>query len=256
MPSADRTSEPSLTPTILDHSTSLEAGFESDGRPTVRKVDFPDESPKRPGPASGFAPMSTPPFDSPESNIVTWDGPDDPDNPRNWSYTYKWFVTFICSLLTLNVYVSFPLRRCICINSPCYLYSTFASSAPSGATHVIAKELKSPTETSYLIISMFLVGYLFGPMFWGPGSELIGRRPILIFSLSLYSIFHLGQALAQNMLTIVLTRFFAGFFACAPLTTSGGVFADIWDPVNRGVATSVFAANVFLGPVLGPVIGG
>jgi MFS transporter, DHA1 family, multidrug resistance protein len=103
---------------------------------------------------------------------------------------------------------------------------------------------------------MFLVGYVFGPMFWGPGSELIGRRPVLIFSLSLYTIFHLGQALARNMETIIITRFFAGFFACAPLTNSGGVIADIWDPVNRGIATSVFATNVFLGPVLGPVIGG
>jgi MFS transporter, DHA1 family, multidrug resistance protein len=92
-------------------------------------------------------------------------------------------------------------------------------------------------------------------MFWGPGSELIGRRPILIFSLSLYTLFHLGHALARNMMTIIITRFFAGFFACAPLTTSGGVFADIWNPVKRGVATSAFAACVFLGPVLGPVIG-
>jgi MFS transporter, DHA1 family, multidrug resistance protein len=102
---------------------------------------------------------------------------------------------------------------------------------------------------------MFLVGYIFGPMFWGPGSEIIGRRPVLVFSLSFYTIFHLGQVLARNMTTIIITRFFAGFFASAPLTTCGGVIADIWDPVNRGLAASAFAMNVFLGPVLGPVIG-
>jgi hypothetical protein len=23
--------------------------------------------------------------------LVTWDGPDDPENPKNWSYAYKWW---------------------------------------------------------------------------------------------------------------------------------------------------------------------
>jgi DHA1 family multidrug resistance protein-like MFS transporter len=93
-------------------------------------------------------------------------------------------------------------------------------------------------------------------MFWGPGSEVVGRRPIFVFALSMYTLLHLGQALAQNMQTIIITRFFAGFFACAPLTNSGGTIADIWDPSTRGIATSVFTMNVFLGPVIGPVVGG
>jgi len=40
-----------------------------------------------------------------DSNLVTWDGPNDPENPQNWSYRYKWFVTVICSLMTVNVCV-------------------------------------------------------------------------------------------------------------------------------------------------------
>ena len=38
---------------------------------------------------------------------VTWDGDNDPNNPQNWSYSYKWFITLICGLLTLNVCVPF-----------------------------------------------------------------------------------------------------------------------------------------------------
>jgi len=37
-----------------------------------------------------------------------------------------------------------------------------------------------------------------------------------------YTLFHLGQALAQNIETLLVTRFFAGFFAVAPLTNCGG----------------------------------
>ena len=40
-----------------------------------------------------------------DANMVTWDSPNDPSNPQNWSVKYKWFVTFLCTLITVNVYV-------------------------------------------------------------------------------------------------------------------------------------------------------
>lgn len=38
-----------------------------------------------------------------DSRLVTWDGPDDPTNPQNWSIKYKWFVTVATALITVNV---------------------------------------------------------------------------------------------------------------------------------------------------------
>jgi DHA1 family multidrug resistance protein-like MFS transporter len=130
---------------------------------------------------------------------------------------------------------------------------TFASSAPSSTTIPIAHEFGVSVEVANLITSMFLVGYVTGPLIWGPGSELVGRQPILLGTMGAYTLFHLGQALAPNIASIIVTRFFAGFFACAPLVNSGGLIADIWDPAGRGLATSLFTASVFLGPVLGPI---
>jgi MFS transporter, DHA1 family, multidrug resistance protein len=120
---------------------------------------------------------------------------------------------------------------------------------------IIAHHFHVGREVGDLILSLFLIGYMLGPIFWGPGSELVGRRPIFISTLAIYTIFHLGQACANNMTTLLVTRFICGFFAVAPLTNGIGVIADIWDPVNRGIATSVFASAVFLGPVLGPIVG-
>ncbi|KAL6304110.1 MFS polyamine transporter [Sparassis latifolia] len=169
-------------------------------------------------------------------NKVTWDGPDDPENPQNWSHPRKWTITAICLLMTINV--------------------TFASSAPSPASTVIAAHFHKPEECGYLVTAMFLFGYVFGPFVWGPGSELLGRWRMFVVALSAYTILHLGQALAQNIETLLVTRFLGGFFAVNPLTNCGGVIVDIWDPVNRGIATSMFIAGVFLGPVLGPIAGG
>lgn len=63
---------------------------------------------------------------------------------------------------------------------------------------------------------------LLGPIVFGPGSELLGRRPIFMVAMSAYTVLHLGQALAHNIETLLITRFLGGFFASAPLTNCGG----------------------------------
>lgn len=40
-----------------------------------------------------------------DTHVVTWDGPDDPANPRNWSLKYRWFVTGLISLNNFCAYV-------------------------------------------------------------------------------------------------------------------------------------------------------
>ena len=87
-----------------------------------------------------------------------------------------------------------------------------------------------------------------------------------------YTLFILGQALAPNIETLIVTRFFSGFFAVAPPTVTGGkysifeysfflnlssgVITDIWPAVGRGSPTTLFTASVFFGPVLGPIVAG
>ncbi|KAL1700521.1 major facilitator superfamily domain-containing protein [Schizophyllum commune] len=175
-----------------------------------------------------------PPAEDP--NRVAWDGPDDQLNPQNWTETRRWLITLVCSLMTVNV--------------------TFASSAPTSATLAIAMDFKVSREVAYLITTMFLLGYAIGPLFWGPGSELVGRRPIFVVAMVCYTLFILGQALAPNIQTLLVTRFFSGFFAVAPLTNCGGVIADIWSAAIRGKAVSLFTACVFLGPTIAPIASG
>lgn len=38
-----------------------------------------------------------------DPNLVSWDGPNDPTNPQNWSTRYKWFITLVCIIMTVNV---------------------------------------------------------------------------------------------------------------------------------------------------------
>jgi len=40
-----------------------------------------------------------------------------------------------------------------------------------------------------------------------------------------YTLFILGQALALNIETLIVTRIFSGFFAVAPITVTGGKYS-------------------------------
>ncbi|KAL1938779.1 hypothetical protein VTO73DRAFT_11382 [Trametes versicolor] len=205
-------------------------------REELRAEEYGGDDPLDPLPKEdGHIPIAE---DEPKAdpNKVAWDGPDDPTNPQNWTRGRKWFITILCLLMTVNV--------------------TFASSAPSAAGLYIAAEFHASTEVGYLVTSIFLCGYVVGPLLWGPGSELFGRRIVFRVTLVCYVLLHLGQALANNLTTLLVTRFLTGVFACAPLTNCGGVIVDIWDPVTRGTATALFSAGVFIGPVLGPIAGG
>lgn len=171
-----------------------------------------------------------------DPNLIDWDGPDDPENPQNWSNAKKWAITMILAVMVVTV--------------------TFASSIFSTASIAVSKKFDVPQEVGILGVSVFVLGFAFGPIAWGPLSERFGRMIPLFSCFAIFAIFQIPVAVAQNIYTIIICRFLAGFFGSAPLVIVGGVFADYWNPVERGVGVSVFAAATFLGPVAGPIVGG
>lgn len=165
--------------------------------------------------------------------------PGDIENPKNWSNGRRWYITVVSVLLVVN--------------------ATMASSSPSGALtgpNGISQEFGVSVEAAGLVITVFLLGYCFGPLFWAPLSEFWGRRWIFYISFSLYLIFNFLCAFAPNFASLLIGRFLTGTFASSPLSNAPGVLADIWGPIERGNAMALFSMMTFVGPSLGPVIGG
>ncbi|KAF7306810.1 hypothetical protein MIND_00472700 [Mycena indigotica] len=160
----------------------------------------------------------------------------DPTNPRNWSRLRRWYLTFFAGVLLLN--------------------ATFASAAPSGITLEMRREFHMSQEVGVLALSIFVAGYVVGPLLWGPLSENVGRRPIFIFPHIVFTLFQVGAALAKNQASLLVFRFLGGVFAAAPLTNSGAIISDIWDANTRGKALALFTLMPFTGPTLGPTVSG
>ena len=117
----------------------------------------------------------------------------------------------------------------------------------------------SITDQEQLVLptSIFLLGYVVGPLGWGPMSEAFGRYPILLSSFSGYVIWMMASALAPTWSGLNIFRFFAGVCASCPISVVGGLFADVFNNlVTRGRALAIFMASTCLGPVTGPIISG
>lgn len=91
---------------------------------------------------------------------------------------------------------------------------------------------------------------------WAPISELYGRRPPLVIAAFGFSIFSIAVAVAKDIQTVMICRFFAGLCGSSPLAIVAAVFADMFSNELRGLAVAVFSATVFMGPLMAPFIGG
>ncbi|CAL5873004.1 uncharacterized protein PFLUO_LOCUS7273 [Penicillium psychrofluorescens] len=163
-------------------------------------------------------------------------GPNDPENPKNYPFRRKCYITAIAISLVMN--------------------ATFSSSAPSGSFEGISEDLHVSTEAAGLVTTLFLLGYCAGPLFWAPLSEFYGRRWIFYTSFTIYLAFGFLCAFTPNFAGLLVGRFLTGTAASAALTNAPGIIADIWGPVERGNVMILFATMTFVGPALGPVVSG
>ncbi|CBQ67414.1 probable mfs-multidrug-resistance transporter [Sporisorium reilianum SRZ2] len=160
----------------------------------------------------------------------------DLENPT-WSSLYKWLQTLQVAVATLSV--------------------ALASSAYSGAVESIAVQFRPPKEIIITLgVSLFVLGFAFGSLFWAPFSEVVGRRNLFIFTASAFTLWQAVSVASPNMASLLVFRFLAGFFGSSPLVNTGGTLADMFAAKQRGLAMAIFASAPFLGPALGPIIGG
>ncbi|KKK16659.1 hypothetical protein P175DRAFT_0506332 [Aspergillus ochraceoroseus IBT 24754] len=167
--------------------------------------------------------------------LVTWI-PNDPRNPMTTPVIMKWIYTMGMAFATLAV--------------------SLVSSAYTGGIDQIIEDFQVSAEVAILGVSMYVLGFAIGPLFWAPMSELWGRQRLFVISYLALTVFNAAAAVSKNIQSLVIFRFLSGTFGSSPLTNAGGVIADLFPASQRGIAMSVFACAPFLGPVIGPVVGG
>ncbi|KAI3390705.1 hypothetical protein diail_8809 [Diaporthe ilicicola] len=172
-----------------------------------------------------------------DPDLVAWNGPNDPENPKNWPRGKKWTTTMLVSAFTF--------------------ISPVSSSMVAPALEIMARDLGITSSVeSAMTLSIFVLAFAIGPLVFGPLSESFGRKPVLLLTNFYYLVFNFGCGYSQNGAAMLVCRFMSGIGGSAPLAVGGGVLSDCWAPEERGKAVGIYSLAPLLGPVIGPLAGG
>ncbi|KAI9707988.1 MAG: hypothetical protein M1820_004407 [Bogoriella megaspora] len=175
--------------------------------------------------------------DGASNNLVSWNGLDDPANPRNWAFRRKWTVTIVSS--------SFAF------------IASLSSSMISPALPAISKDLKvSDGTVELMFISIYVLGFAIGPLISGPLSEIYGRTVVLQVSNVVFVIFNAACGGCRTATEMIVFRFLSGLGGCASLPIGGGILSDVWSSDERGMAIGIYTLMPLLGPAIGPIAAG
>ena len=166
---------------------------------------------------------------------VYWDS-EDPENPRLWPLWYKALTVAAMSLGATVVSLS----------------STLYTSGIPG----LQEDFHVSKIVALLGVTTYLFGMGTGSIVFAPLSELVGRRPVYIASMTIFLLLLLPSALAQNIESILVSRFLGGFFGSALMSNSPASVNDIVSDTHRPLAFGFWSIGPTNGPVYGPIIGG
>jgi multidrug resistance protein len=168
--------------------------------------------------------------------IVAFDGDDDPLNPKNKKNSVKWGIVIILALGSF----------CVTCTSSLYTTTYEGMSADFGSSRLV----------NTCGLTTFVFGLGFGPMLLGPLSEFYGRRVIYLLAFGGFFIWLIPCAVAQNIATMLIARFFDGLCGSAFLSVAGGTVGDMFTKDTLQAPMLIYSASPFLGPATAPVWGG
>ncbi|GIK00441.1 hypothetical protein Aspvir_004466 [Aspergillus viridinutans] len=160
----------------------------------------------------------------------------DAENPRTWPLWYKGLTVMAMSLGAIVI----------------SLFSTLYTSGIPG----LQEDFHISKITALLGVTTYLLGIAVRSLFVAPLSEIVGRQPVYIISMSVFLVLILPSALAQNIAAIIVSRFFGGFFGSAMMSNSPASVNDVISDEHRALAFGIWSIGPANGPVYGPIIGG
>lgn len=119
----------------------------------------------------------------------------------------------------------------------------------------IEQALAAPAGSALLALSAFVAAFGLGQLLFGPLSDRIGRRPVLLGGLALYVLATLSMLLVSDIQQFIAARVLQGLGACAALVLARTVVRDVWK-AEAGPALALTMIGMLYAIVVAPMIGG
>ena len=172
----------------------------------------------------------------PQIRIDDWNGPDDPDDPRNAPLSMRIFGQASVTILAFA--------------------SAFAGSIYAPASDEIMRVFDCSYEVSILPLSLFNLGMAFGPLAGAPLSEAYGRKAVFVITTPIFIAFMVGAGAAQNLRDLIICRFFAAILASPNISNASATILDYTPAEYRAVNLGIYYSIPSVAATLGPLAGG
>lgn len=169
--------------------------------------------------------------------LVDWNGPDDPENPQNWSNSRKYFTVAQVMLLTSITYMG--------------------ASIYTPGEQAIRKDFHVGHVAATLNLSIYVLGYGIGPIVLSPITDIakIGRQQVYIITLFFFMIFQIGIATVNNIGGMIVMRFITGVLCSPALATGGATIVDVIKQEHVPIFLGFWSTGVIVAPAIAPVLG-
>ncbi|KAI2625701.1 MFS general substrate transporter [Hypoxylon sp. NC1633] len=151
-----------------------------------------------------------------------------------------------------------PHRKLIIVFllSFCSFLAPISSTSVLAATPEVADEYDTTGTIINIVNALYMLCMGISPMFWGPLSQVYGRRMITLVTAVGFLACSIGTALAPNLGAFFVFRLLTAFEGTSFILVGAAVIGDMYRPTERGTATGWFLSGTLVGPALGPFIGG
>ncbi|MBC6972407.1 multidrug effflux MFS transporter [Bacillus sp. Xin] len=120
----------------------------------------------------------------------------------------------------------------------------------------ISKALHVSNNATQLTLSIYFAGFALGVFCWGWLSDIIGRRPAMIWGIVTYGVGSLLCYLANSIELLLLSRFVQAFGASTGSVVTQTILRESVDGHKRHVMFAQISAVIAFTPAIGPLIGG
>jgi len=117
------------------------------------------------------------------------------------------------------------------------------------------EDLQTPAAAISASLSLFLAGFAFAQLLWGPLSDRFGRKPILLTGLAIFAVGCLGMLWVRDATWLLVLRFVQAVGVCAAAVTWQALVTDYYPASRTNRIFATIMPLVGLSPALAPLLG-